>query len=217
VNLEQILMLTPDPWAFGLDHLFTIIGFCITILIAIAGFRSFHKWKRERIEERRINIALEALALAYEAKFIFNSIRGPMSFESEWSDMQSVEDPERRRAAGPYFATLKRIEYHEEYFKRAWKVQPRFMAVFGKDATEIFMKLHQARRRIEVSASMLMRAEANAEPMGSPEFLEKLRHDVWELDPENDQVGLWLSEFVEGIEQHCLPVITHRGLRLREN
>ena len=70
-------MLPPDPWAFGLNQLLTIIGLLITVGIATVGFRSFGKWKREKLEERRIDIAFEALALAYEAGFIFDSIRSP--------------------------------------------------------------------------------------------------------------------------------------------
>src|SRR5262245_61953719 len=123
-----------DPWIFGLNHLLTIIGFVITGGIAIAGFRSFAKWKREKIEEVRIDVALDALALAYEAGFIFDNIRSPMSYASEWSEMSGVDDPDRRRAAGPFFAILKRIEHHKDYFERVWRIQPRFMAVFGKEA-----------------------------------------------------------------------------------
>jgi hypothetical protein len=53
------------PWTFGWTQLLTIIGFCITIGIAIGGFRTFGRWKREKIEEKRIDVAIEALALTY--------------------------------------------------------------------------------------------------------------------------------------------------------
>jgi hypothetical protein len=56
-----------DPWTFGWTQLLTIIGFIITISIAVGGFRTFNRWKREKIEEKRIDIAIEALALVYEA------------------------------------------------------------------------------------------------------------------------------------------------------
>ena len=57
-------MTPPDPWAFGLNQVLTVIDFAITTFIAYAGFKTFDKWKREQLEERRIDIALEALALA---------------------------------------------------------------------------------------------------------------------------------------------------------
>lgn len=76
-------MSSTDPWAFGLNHLLTIIGFAITLGIATAGFRSFAKWKREKIEERRIDIALEALALAaLSSTKISSSVYGRLSLDS---------------------------------------------------------------------------------------------------------------------------------------
>lgn len=199
-----------DPWAFGLNQLLTVIGLLITLGIAAVGFRSFEKWKREKIEERRIDIALEALALAYEAGFIFDSIRSPMSFEGEWADLKGIDDPEKRRTAGPFFAILKRIEHHKDYFERVWKMQPRFMAVFGKDAADIFMKLHKARREIEVSARMLMRSAATGEHYRDAKFREKLENDIWNVDEKADKIAPKVKEFVEGVEKHCQPVVAHR-------
>jgi hypothetical protein len=60
-----------DPWAFGWTQVFTLVGFGITITIAIGGFRSFERWRREKLEERRIETAFEALTIAHETKFIF--------------------------------------------------------------------------------------------------------------------------------------------------
>jgi hypothetical protein len=197
-----------DPWTFGLSHLLTVIGFIITAVIAFAGFRSFAKWKRERLEERKIEIALEALALAYEAPYIFDSIRSPISYDGEWSEMKGIDDPDKRSAAGPFFATLKRIERNKEYFERLWRMQPRFMAMFGKEASDVFMTLHQARQSIEVSASMLMRDAANNGRNSDPDFDRKLKADIWSWDSKNDQIRPLINEFVTGIEQHCLPVIT---------
>jgi hypothetical protein len=62
----------------------TIAGFLITIGIASAGFRTFERWRREKIEEKRIDTAIEALALVYESKFVFDNIRSAMSFGHEW-------------------------------------------------------------------------------------------------------------------------------------
>jgi hypothetical protein len=67
----------------------TVIGFIITIAIAVAGFQSFERWRREQIEGRRIEVALDLLALSYES-FVFDTIRSPMSFEYEWKDMQKL-------------------------------------------------------------------------------------------------------------------------------
>jgi hypothetical protein len=76
-----------DPWAFGWTQVFTILGFLITIGIAFGGFRTLERWKREKIEEKKIDTAIDALALAYESKFIFDNIRSELTCEVEWDDM----------------------------------------------------------------------------------------------------------------------------------
>lgn len=209
-------MTNGDAWAFGLNHLLTLIGFVITLGIATAGFRSFAKWKREKIEERRIDVALEALALAYEAGFIFDSIRNPMSFEGEWAEMKGVDDVQRRLHAGPFFAILKRIEHHKDFFERVWRMQPRFMAMFDKGAADVFLKLHQARRSVEVSAGMLLRYAARGEPIRDDKFREKLEGDIWNTDADDDPIKLKVGEFVAGVEKHCQSVVAHRYARGNE-
>src|SRR5262245_16621356 len=148
-----------DPWAFGWTQIFTLVGFGITIAIAVSGFRTFNRWKREKLEEKRIDTAIEALALVYESKFIFDHIRGLMAYPSEWKDMPEWpgDTEERRGQRGPFYAALKRIEANKDFFERAWKLQVRCTAIFGPAVEETFLLLHKARRTIEVSAGMLMR------------------------------------------------------------
>ena len=69
----------PTPWTFGWTQLLTIIGFIITMIIAFGGFRTFGRWKKEKLEEKRIETAIEALALVYESKFVFDHIRTEMT------------------------------------------------------------------------------------------------------------------------------------------
>ncbi|HKX07625.1 MAG TPA: hypothetical protein VJN67_05500, partial [Stellaceae bacterium] len=148
----------PNPWMFGWAQLLTIIGFVITIAIALGGFRTFGRWKKEKLEEKRIETAIEALALVYESKFIFEHIRGEMSFDYEWKDMpDDYGTKEQRSARGPFYATLKRIQANKDFFERAWKTQVRCTALFGPEVEEIFLRMHRARREIEVSAQMLLR------------------------------------------------------------
>lgn len=214
---ETSAILPADAWTFGTNQLLTTLGLLTTFGIAALGFRTFDKWKREKIEERRIDIALEALALAYEAGPVFESIRNPMSFEGEWSELMSINDPEKRRAAEPFFGTLKRLEYHRDYFERSRSIQPRFMAVFGKDAKDIFQNLYQARSHIEVSARRLMQSALKGELYGDTlrqQYRERLENDVWDADQERDRIGPKIRDFVAGVEKHCLPLVTHRYARM---
>jgi hypothetical protein len=194
-----------DPWAFGWTQLLTLIGFGITIIIAIGGFRTFDRWRREKLEERKIELAFELMALAYESKFVFEAIRSPASFGHEWQDMEKREGESQADwdARGPYYATLKRINNNKDFFERIFKAQPKFMAVFGEQAERVFLQLHKARREIEVSAQMLgWREGFNFEQQ------EKMRRDIWDHeDLENDKVGQKLLQFRRSIEGLCGPVI----------
>jgi hypothetical protein len=148
-----------DPWAFGWTQLLTIIGFGITIGIAVGGFRTFGRWKREQVEEKRIETAIDALAIVYESKFMFDNIRSEMSFDYEWKDMpDSLGTTEQQRSArGPFYAILNRIKNNKDIFERAWKMQVQCTALFGPQIEETFLLIQRARRKVEVSAQMLLR------------------------------------------------------------
>src|SRR5260370_25608846 len=205
----------PDPWTFGWTQLLTIIGFIITIVIAVGGFRTFARWKREKIEENRIDTAIDALAVVYESKIIFDHIRSEMSFPYEWKDMlQGYGSEEERRARGPFYAILKRIEAQKEFFERAWKIQVRCTALFGPNVEEVFLLMHRARREIEVSAEMLWHDPRPS--VATPDNLEtwnRFSADVWPSYESRakggDRVGHQLSEFRAKMSSLCRPII-HR-------
>jgi hypothetical protein len=212
--------MTTDPWMFGWTQLLTMIGFVITICIAVSGFRTFGRWKREKLEEKKIEIALESLSIAYEAKFVFDVIRSPMSFGYEWEDMprSDGESDQDRNNRGSFYAILRRIERNKDYFDRLWRLQPRFMAMFGPETEEIFLLLHQARRFIEVSAQMLGRKR---DPEEWNENRQRLRDmmeaDVWsgmdnasrgdEIIPDIDRVSKRLKQFRDRMVSLCRPVV----------
>jgi hypothetical protein len=201
------------PWTFGWPQLLTIIGFLITIAIAVGGFRTFGRWKKEKIEEKRIDTAIEALALVYESKLIFGHIRSEMSFPAEWKDMPGGYGSEAdRNARGPFYAILKRIEAHREFFERAWKIQVRCIALFGPKVEETFLLMQRARREVEVSAEMLLR---DPNPVvNTPDNLEtwnRFRADVWPAYGNRakggDRVGQKLSDFSTQMETLCRSII----------
>jgi hypothetical protein len=210
--------MTPDPWAFGWTQLIAISGLVLTATIAIFGFRSFRRYRREKLEDRRIEIAFEALSIAYEAKFVFQHIRGIMAHGYEWEDMPQrpgdTEDKRTRR--GPYYAAFKRIQQNKEFFEKVWKLQPKCMAVFGKDIESTFLKLHRARRNIEVAAQMLAERVDEIDrndDQSTRELYKQLRRDLWDhgdYEREKDSVGKLLDEFEQELEAKAKPIIDHK-------
>jgi hypothetical protein len=204
-----------DPWAFGWTQILTMSGLALTALIAMFGFRTFGRWKREKLEERRIDVAFDALVIAYETKFIFGHIRNVMSYGYEWADMpvREGESEDKRQRRGSYYAIFKRIENNREFFDRVWKIQPRCMAVFGRHIESTFVKLHQARRSIEVAAQML--SEEIDDPLRTNdqetrELYRQFRRDIWDhggYEKEKDAVGKLLLEFENELESAARPII----------
>jgi hypothetical protein len=65
----------------------TLVWFGVTSVIVYFGFRSFDRWKREQLEERRMEVAFEALRIAYQSKHVFEHIRSPLVETYEWEKM----------------------------------------------------------------------------------------------------------------------------------
>ena len=207
-----------DPWAFGWTQVFTLVGFAITISIAIGGFKTFGRWRREKLEEERIAVALEAAALAFESKYIFENIRSPMAYSYEWQDLpkEGFKDDREWNSRGALYAPLKRVRDNKEFFEKAFKLQPKCMAILGKECEEIFMMMHRARREIEVASQMLTwRTETL-----KPDLRDQLERDIWntgDFEPESDRVGRKLTEFRLKMEALCQPIIDapyRRGISL---
>lgn len=203
-----------DPWAFGWTQLLTIAGFIITILIAIGGFRSFERWRREKIEEKRIDTALDALVLIRESKWVFDNIRSVMTFEYEWKDMpeKAGEDDGERRRRGSFYAILKRIEFHREFFDRAYKLQVKAGALFGQPAEDALLLLQKTRREVEVSAGMLVRDPVpQVRNENNLRTWEKFQSDVWagygEAMGVRDTVAEKLNECAAAVEAIFRPAI----------
>jgi hypothetical protein len=43
-----------DPWTFGWTQVLTIVGFAITLAVAVGGFGTFERWRKQKLEEKKI-------------------------------------------------------------------------------------------------------------------------------------------------------------------
>ena len=201
--------------AFGWAPLLTIVSFFVTIGIAYFGFRTFERWKREKIEEKRIDIAIEALELAYDCQEVFEVIRNPGTLGSEYADMprRDREDDGEWNQRGPFYATLKRVQAHADFFERLAKLRPRYMALFGVPAADSFKMIREACAYMLVSAQNLCHR-----PIARPDAQNRrtrMECDVWDgmadvyrADyPGVDRVDVRIRGFVEETELRCRPII----------
>jgi hypothetical protein len=183
-----------NAWTFGWTQLLTIVGIGTTACFAYCGLRTFDKWRREKLEEKKIEVAVEALALAYQSKYVFEYIRQRAASSYEYEDMPKIEGEEdEEREQRSYYAALKHIKYHKDFFEKVWKIQPKFMAIFGSETETIFQLLHSARREIESAISVMSQLK---KPINKEENLKlwvNLRRTVWSSNgataKEDDQSG----------------------------
>src|SRR5215475_252305 len=146
-----------DPWAFGWTQVLTLIGLGLSGLISFLGLRTFGKWQREKVQEKKLEIAFEALSLAYETGMIFDDIRRRIVHAYEWADMPTDKmTKEEIDHARSIWAILNRFDRHADFFSRVLKLQPKFMAVFGSDTEATFHKLHHARIMIQNACQVLL-------------------------------------------------------------
>jgi hypothetical protein len=159
------------------------------------------------------------------SKFVFEHIRGPFVSGYEWSDMpkKEGESDDKRSRRGGYFAPLKRINQNKEFFDGLWKIQPFAMAVFGPHVEDVFLKVHEARRHIEVAAQMLAEdVDDTHRPQDSAttELYKQLRVDIYghggQFTKEGDRVGAKLSEFRLAIEALCRPILDREYRQVKE-
>lgn len=116
-----------------------------------------------------------------------------------------------------------RLRANAKFFETVWYLQPRCMALFGPQVEETFMKLHQARRLVEVAAQMLYdraRDGEEGETQETQELYEKLRRDLWDtgsFEPGKDRVGKLLNEFAAEVVAFADPVVKkgYRNLNVR--
>jgi len=125
-----------------------LCGVIATTLFAFAGLRTFDRWKREKLEEKRIDVAIDALAIAYEAQLAFEAIRSRLVSADECADMKVGGAPaannQRGQHEGPR-AVLRRVAEQKPFFDKVLSLEPKFVAVFGKDKDTIFERLFSAR------------------------------------------------------------------------
>lgn len=202
-----------DSWTFGWNQILTATGLFLSASIAFLSFRTFNRWKLEKLEERRIEIAFDALTIAYQTRSVFQHIRSPLTANHELDEVSGNDESKRRQ--GQYLVALKRIAKNKDFFERVWHLQPKCMAVFGRQIDDTFMKLHKARRHIEVAAEMLaVRAIDPDIGLHQDDSTRKLYHqlrlDIWDQqssEANDDRVGKMLKEFETELENVAKPIV----------
>jgi hypothetical protein len=194
-----------------------LIGIIVTGWLAFAGLKTFGRWKRERLEEKRIDVAIEALAIAFEARLVFDDIRARFTRTYVYADTKTDGVPDgknrQRTLQDSCAAVLKRVEAHQPFFDKALALEPKFVAVFGRDKDAVFERLFSARKRVIDTVEALLddsRVELDPDDSEGRGRRVKWRKQIFAspgIVDEEDEVGKSLQQFRDEIEKLCRPIV----------
>ena len=200
-------MADPSPWEFGWTPLVGLVQIFMAALIAVLGFSTFAKWKREKLEEQKILLAAEALSLAYEARAIFAYIRE--CGEEITPDAFTLDKNDEWRQL-VHLRPKKRVGEKSEYFAAIQRIRPKLMAFFGPDKEACFKKIERARDSIVSASDSLARVNPSllAERTCTGVFYNTIFGGP---PPGQDPILSDIDSDVKSVQEFALPVLQQGG------
>ena len=125
--------------------------------------------------------------------------------------VKAGESESDRAMRGGSYATLMRLNAHDEYFERASRLQPKAIAVFGGGVQTPFERLNQAQKLVrEAAVHLTWRIPVHPEKPSQEDFemRMRLRGDLWTgFGKYEDRVEKELVMFRSEVEAIFRPVI----------
>jgi hypothetical protein len=197
-----------NPWEFGLTHALAILQICVTLALAAIGLRTFAKWRREKIEERKIPLAEDALRLVYKARSIFKDVRRPYLNDLEEEEFAGKPEGKATRMAQIRFA-----KYTDD-FTELELTNLKLQAYFGRRES-FFRNIETAHQEVlEASSSLLMVPETEL-PEERKKVLEAIA--VKRSRSPLDEIDNLVEKNIRDIEELTAPVLTIKQGWLERN
>lgn len=178
---------------------------------ARVGRTAFKDWRRQKIEEIKIDRAERIMSAIYEAETCLGYVRGPFIPAYELGraegllseagiDVKSRSEAESSRLRVSQ-AILSRTNDHGDIWKELEACRPAAKALFGEHVEKALESLLRQLQIIRVAADMYSQHGAD-----EGDFPQKLRADMWGIT-EADKVGDAIKSAVADAEAVLLPVI----------
>ncbi len=190
------------------------------VFVAWKGANVFASWRRQKIEERRIDIAERILVAAYRASRALDGIRNPAMFggETERAEkklrdddypLDAKPDGQRSRIITSQ-GILNRISDTQAEWDALFEVMPTAAALFGKDLELAIENIIRQKQYVSVYARAYSDNNGNDE-----QFRKKVERAIWQgvaqAYEEPDEVDVAVAESIAKIEQTLLPVVRADG------
>jgi hypothetical protein len=171
----------------------------------------FNYDRQQAIFKRRFELAEQVLADTYRLRDLMAFVRNSASFDEEGSTRPATEHESEsvKRLRNQYFVPIERLQKENKFLGMMLARRDACRTHFGPNAEKAFDNFHRAIHSVKVSASALIQYAGEDDRPGQ-EFMEKLRHDIWQPMAEykgQDHIGKLIDEGVALIEGFCRPVL----------
>lgn len=186
------------------------------VFVAYKGADAFKAWRRQKIEERRMQAAERILTVAYRMRRALSAIRHPMMWSGPLEAAEQklldkgysfagMSDGEKKKVVHAQ-AILDRIGGFSTEWDEMLEVTPLAKALFGAALESQLERLMRQRNMVAASA------ESYADDDGSdPAFTKQIRADIWEnlgtRNKSDDKIAAEIAEAISSVEAVLLPIL----------
>lgn len=208
-----------------LSGLGTVVGALAVFYAAHKGSDTFKQWRRQKGEERRIEVAEQILILSYKVKRALESIRSPMMLSGE---VAKVEEKLRESGAldestgegkkgnlTTAQGALMRMDHYKDLWNSLLDITPVAKAIFGDEIEKQLNELWSQRSKIAVAANSYARlpshdhARTPEQQAYQTQHRERLEQTLWFGGDESgvDAIEKAVGAAISKMETTLLPTI----------
>ncbi|MCW8914513.1 MAG: hypothetical protein OQK24_01520, partial [Magnetovibrio sp.] len=190
------------------DDLTSIIQAVAVVAVAYPAFKGLTSWRHEILGKKKIELAEEALVLAYELEGLIEWARHSAAWGGEGQERPNRDDEEEgiQRLNDSYYSRVSRLNEGAEEFARLRKTKMLFRAHFGNEAQDALKEFIVVRNQISSAVGMLIN---HAGECDYPVNLRQQHQDViWDhsTEDEPDAIRQRIVDAVAEIERVCKPI-----------
>ena len=209
----------------------TMFGAGAVVYAAHKGSDTFKQWRRQKNEERRIELAEQVLTLAYKLRRAIEGIRSPGMWAEEVNALHEElrkiglindQTPESHKGIlATAQATLSRSNANKPLWDALFDTMPTAKAVFGDEVEKALNAIWSQRGKLVASAQSYARLIHQPDPRSEKEQEAQLKRngklegvlwaggDIWagEEGKGVDEIADAVNGAIETLETMLLPII----------
>lgn len=211
-----------SAWGAMIGGIGTLVGAVTLFIAAIIGRNTFENWRKQKSEERRIELADEIVLAAYDCQRDLAIARNGVMLLDERDDAdaflrangsvtQNTSGSELQRKL--YAQVILTKFYNQNSWSKLQALSARSKAIFGEAIECEFANIERARLNTIVGAKMYSTL-TDPGPLASPAQIERcdaqqreIEKVIWALNPNDDPIKDGMQSSVARLEAALIPII----------